>query len=227
MRCSGHLGTSSTCAFRLPHVLKQIDTLLLSPNEAMVEAAGTSQADRLTELLDEYYDCCCCQRPPGGCSSDLRVRLRPRGKLSTETFEALKRAVLAAAQRGYVDIVDFLPRLVTDPEPLAAGSTAEKRSLVREVFTESAANEHLEVLKLMMGMERTKFRIKMYHGGALSRAVAGRHAHVVDFLLEKHEFDWNSADAFQEAVVQGQTATAEQIYNVYPHFFAELAVHAR
>jgi hypothetical protein len=56
---------------------------------------------------------------------------------------------------------------------------------------------------------------------------------VVDFLLEKHEFDWNSADAFQEAVVQGQTATAEQIYNVYPHFrgnrslFAELAVHAR
>jgi len=84
----------------LPHVLKQIDTLLLSPNEAMVEAAGTSQADRLTELLDEYYDCCCCQRPLGGCSSDLRVRLRPRGKLSTETFEALKRAVLAAA-RGY------------------------------------------------------------------------------------------------------------------------------
>jgi hypothetical protein len=73
----------------------------------------------------------------------------------------------------------------------------------------------------------------MYHGRALSRAVAERHAHVVDFLLEKHEFDWNSADAFQEAVVQGQTATAEQIYNVYPHFrgnrslFAELAVHAR
>jgi len=54
-----------------------------------------------------------------------------------------------------VDIVEyFLPRFVTDPEPLAAGSTAEKRSLVREVFTESAANEHLEVLKLMMGIER-------------------------------------------------------------------------
>jgi hypothetical protein len=35
-------------------VLKQVDTLLLSPEEAMVEAAGTGQIDWLNNLFDNY-----------------------------------------------------------------------------------------------------------------------------------------------------------------------------
>jgi hypothetical protein len=104
---------------------------------------------------------------------------------------------------------------------------------VREVFTESAAIGHLEVLKLMMGMERIKRHMKLYHGGALPLSIAAQHTDVVDFLLEKPEFDWNFKDALEEALALGQTATAELIYNVYPRFkenttsFAELAYDGR
>lgn len=40
----------------LPPVLKLLDTLLMSPEEAMIEAAGTGQIEWLGDLLEDF-DC--------------------------------------------------------------------------------------------------------------------------------------------------------------------------
>jgi hypothetical protein len=92
---------------------------------------------------------------------------------------------------------------------------------VWETFTEAAAYGHLAVLEFTMGVQGHRALLRIYHGGALARAIEGHQTPVVDFLLSKCEFDWGLLDMFEEAVAQGQAATAERICNMYPLSRAE------
>jgi hypothetical protein len=208
----------------LPHVLKQMNTSLLSPEEAMVEAAGTGQIEWLNELLKGCTTFALEAVEAAATNGHLKAfqvlydaDWRFEDKISRKAFEALIRAVLATATKGYANVVEHLLALLdTFPTPFAYMYEGYHCSIVRRVFAESAANGHVEVLKIMLEVWTTKRHMKTYSGRALSRAIAGQHAHVVDFLLEKHEFDWNLMDAFEEAVARAQTATAEKIYNAFP-----------
>jgi hypothetical protein len=98
--------------------LKQIDTLLLSLKEAMVEAAGTNQLDWLNDLLDDedYNDCVALDAIEAAAASGhleavevlYDVDYRHEGELLPDKCGALKKALHAAAKKGYMEIVCLL-----------------------------------------------------------------------------------------------------------------------
>lgn len=141
-------------------------------------------------------------------------------ELTKERWGTLKKAVVAAAKKGHVDVVKYLLPKVTDPDPYSG--KPERCWVVWEVFMEAAGNGHVEVVRFMVGFEKIKRHMGLYAGTALFRVIAGRHTDVVDFMLETPGFSWDMPDAFEVALASEQKDTAEKIYGIYPQFKKDL-----
>ncbi|KAF1788726.1 hypothetical protein JG687_00014472 [Phytophthora cactorum] len=95
----------------LSHVLKQISTFLLSPEEALVEAASTNQLDWLQNLLERYDthipDAVLLAASIGDVGTlEILAPLLYRpflGAMSGEAWDVFKKAIPDTADSGYVD----------------------------------------------------------------------------------------------------------------------------
>lgn len=203
----------------LPHVLKQVDTLLMSPKDAVVEAARIGDVDWLWELLGR----CNCATLDAMSVAAANGHLEAVHALyqahycgcplKDDAWKAVKKAAIAATMEGYVDIVEYLLQRLVDRDP-----TSRRAEQIGKIFVEAAGNGQLGVVKFMVGYEKIKRYVAIYASQALPRAIIARQATVVDFLLEQHDFEWSLLDAFEEAVQDNQADTAQKIYEVYPLF---------
>ncbi|KAL4158846.1 hypothetical protein PRNP1_004620 [Phytophthora ramorum] len=138
----------------VPHILKQIDELLMTPEEAMEEAARTGQLDWLDELLVEYD--CSVPNPfvvaaANGQLNIVRVLVfelkNDDEEMDPEYWGALKMAVVAAAENGHVEVVEnLLPELI----PFLIEKTNkmyEVLSTAQEALEGAASNGHLDMVR--------------------------------------------------------------------------------
>ncbi|KAE9266303.1 hypothetical protein PR003_g32170, partial [Phytophthora rubi] len=115
----------------LPHVMDLIDTLLMTPQEALLEAATTDDESWVYDLLNAYRDI---QRPPlyltdalvaaasGGCMGSFDILLwegiaayhGPLYDLPEAIRDMVVKATVGAAENGHLDIVEYVVKEVVD-----------------------------------------------------------------------------------------------------------------
>jgi hypothetical protein len=226
-------GETSSCLFKrlkrqclppqilaLPHVTKLIETLLLTPDEAITEAARTGQADWALELLSYHY---CdistaihhavhrCDAVMVKILLDVFIdEMEPESK--QKAVHALNEGVGAAAGLGYVHIVELL-----------AGEIMYSRRgfrTIRDALDEAAAKGQLQVVKFLIDhAEQIGYidRYRMYpEVDTLTHAIRGGNMAVVDLLLMHPRLRWNLEGAFDAAMKRDDKGLAERIYQMYP-----------
>ncbi|KAE8875955.1 hypothetical protein PF003_g39932 [Phytophthora fragariae] len=158
----------------LPHVLSQINTFLLSPKDAIMEAARAGDDDWLWELVES---CSCVAldaiRVAAACGHFEAVEVLYHtdycgyeGNLKDDKWEALKRATVAAIKGNHLDIVKFLLVKLVDPDPFS-----NRAHEVGQLFVEAAANGQLNVVEFMTGYKELKRHLEIHAREALPRAI--------------------------------------------------------
>ncbi|KAG6617330.1 uncharacterized protein IUM83_02445 [Phytophthora cinnamomi] len=217
----------------LPHVMKQIDRLLMTPEEALLDAAASAEM-RWLNLLLATFSC-------GVSEPFVAAASRGHGKVLKRLLRAVSdahrrgqddpvlmvlEAAAAAGAGGHLKIVHAMLR---SAEEVEGGRAKDKRAAAAKTLKEAARNGHLDVARFVVKHARTQ---RYTAGGkfasrALPLAVANGHKEVVEFLLKLSGFRWDLAGAFAAAVDTKQTELVQRIEGIYPKMFAghNLFVH--
>ncbi|ETP44495.1 hypothetical protein F442_08916 [Phytophthora nicotianae P10297] len=211
----------------LPHVLKLIETMLLTPDEAITEAAKTGQSEWAQQIL-RRFECdtseAFYQAAIRGDSVITEILLDKFLRYMNEqaiqkTEQAMQRAAKAAAEIGQLQIVQllfseiYIYRRAFTPMITAA----------RDILDTATASGSLEVVKYMVNHAVSRQYMDEYsifpEGDTLTRAIMGGQMEVVDFLLKYRGLRWNLRKAFLAAMDRGDKELTERIYNIYPQQF--------
>ncbi|KAG7376083.1 hypothetical protein PHYBOEH_001842 [Phytophthora boehmeriae] len=220
----------------LPHILEQINTLSMTAEEAMIEAAGTGRLQELQRLAVAYPF-----NVPGALvlaaasdfyeATELLLRLLFKLERSIRYSEGvmahLQRAAVAAAEKGNKTVVQLLlstaARLQygenssSDYESDSSDDYYPLRA-AWEVMDEAATHGHLEVVKVAAAYARATYHYPVFElSSAVEYAISGGYADVVDFLL-RQDYRWNVEGSFTFAVTCGEWTIAEMIYENYQHY---------
>lgn len=124
-----------------------------------------------------------------------------------------------AGRNNRVRVVEFLL-----PEAIKSGDMSHRElqacGAAHAVLNDAAGNGQLEVVKCVVkhanenGYE-WRFLVTSSGSEALARAITGKHAGVVDYLLQASGFRWNLVDAFEAAVVTDNEVLVEKIYELF------------
>ncbi|KAG7376646.1 hypothetical protein PHYPSEUDO_012951 [Phytophthora pseudosyringae] len=202
--------SSKLCA--VPHVLEQIRTLLLSPEEAIVEAAMTKQLGWLRSLIEQYEI---------HSSDALLVAARNRDVESMEMIlpnmyypdsnemkdgacAVFEKAVVDAARNGHLDTVRLLlPKL---------DYVDENRDAAWAVINVAAARGHLDILSFAADTADSGGEPTDDTSGALLRAISCGKSAAAIFLVSRYYRIWDLSKGLEEAVVNRMDAVADCIY---------------
>ncbi|KAE8959641.1 hypothetical protein PR002_g30474, partial [Phytophthora rubi] len=206
----------------LPHVMDLIDTLLMTPQEALLEAATTDDGSWVYDLLNAYRDI---QRPPlyltdalvaaasRGCMGSFDILLwegiaayhGPLYDLPEAIRDTVVKATVGAAENGHLDIVEYVVKEVVDgDENDDSGRIVPPWSDIHLALEGAASNGHLDVVKLLTNHARDNVEGHTMHSwsssDALTCAILGQHGEVVEYLMTLvDEFRWNMTLAFEAA----------------------------
>ncbi|KAG7376003.1 hypothetical protein PHYPSEUDO_014689 [Phytophthora pseudosyringae] len=204
----------------LHHVVEQMNALLMTPEEAVAEAATTGKLEWLDSLLRRFPRC-----DP----SDAFLAAVTKNRVAAVTIffafiqrnkdtryrtqSSLKKGVLVSAKNGHLDIVKLvLPKFIYE------GSNA--CHMVWTILEKASANGHLDIVKFAVQYAIDKKCVNEYfwfsETDALSRAIYGGHTEVWRFLLDHTEFDWKLYEAFEVSLAKERQEAAKLIYHVYP-----------
>ncbi|KAF4138701.1 Ankyrin repeats domain-containing protein [Phytophthora infestans] len=210
---------SFPCAITsLPHVLSLIDTLIMSPEEAAIEAARIGQLIWLNEIKHRFKKCDLRDAFVGAAGSghvDIVVRLyiyvdpyKVRGAVGK-----VVNAITRAATNGHLNVIQFL-----------LPKTANRATYEGLIPALDAAAEkgHLGIVKFMVNHAK----LKCYHNwvlgrfrlvDALSCAISSKQTEVVEYLfsLSGSEFHWNFKAAVMAAAHAEQKYLLRRIYELY------------
>ncbi|KAG2835258.1 hypothetical protein PC112_g5770 [Phytophthora cactorum] len=182
----------------LPHVLKLIETMLMTPDEAILEATKTGQSEWALEILGDFE----CDSSEAFYQAAIRgdtvitQMLIDKflddvdGQVLKKTAQAMQRAAVAAAETGRLQIVQllfpeiFVHRRAYTPRFMAA----------RDILDAAAASGSLEIVKFMVEHAEEK--------------------RYVDRRLR-----WNLQRAYIAAMKRGDKDLSERIYDIYPRQF--------
>ncbi|KAE9115758.1 hypothetical protein PF010_g9222 [Phytophthora fragariae] len=216
----------------LPHVMKQIDRLLMTPEEALVDAAATAQMRWLDYLLTKFD--VSVAKPLVAAASRGHVEVLARllrsnsdsgRKGKEDRLKMILAAATAAGGGGHLKMLLALLRYVD----LQRGQEHDKRTGAANTLKEAAGNGQLTVTKFMVKHARTKRYTdgRTFGARALPLAIAGRHKEVVEFLLKQEGFRWDLAGAFAAAVDTKQSELVRRVEDMYPKLFGghNLFVH--
>lgn len=165
----------------LPHVVEALNAMLMSPEEAMMEAAAAGQLKRLKKLHDEW-DC--------------------------DFFQPSDAAVVASAN-GQLDVVTFLLPLIRSNREEAAHEIMETAAVKGHCDVIEAAYKW--EFENREGFRRPSYwyQYPTDPSGALSNAITGGHIDAVKCLLGW--YDWDIVNAIDQALSEKQQAIAELI----------------
>ncbi|KAF1778844.1 Ankyrin repeat-containing domain [Phytophthora cactorum] len=216
----------------LPHVLKLVDTLAMTPEEALEEAVATRQVNWVEELVDRF-ECTLTDAVVHAATIGLQdiVELllnktfgideeatEVEVVIDDDTGDLVEKAIVAAAQNSHLDIVKLLLPLVIGRSRRDYSSSWFR--VVRSVLDAGAANGHLKVVQYMVQHAARNGYAGRYATwpsvDTLSLSILGGHADVADYLVNQSEIIWNLKQAFVTALEKGQTALADRIHEVYP-----------
>ncbi|EGZ18599.1 hypothetical protein PHYSODRAFT_256494 [Phytophthora sojae] len=175
----------------LPHILRQLEDFLLTPDEAMYEAAASGQVARVEELLHRF-DCKLLDpftlAAGNGHVAVVQVMLpellKPRSEPDRDTWEAILDGFFAAGENVHLVILlvlrPFLTRARNRKRKYEAYETAT------HLLENAAGQGHLGIVRFMI-----THATSMYVNGmnaedeslALERAISGKHMDVVEYLL--------------------------------------------
>ncbi|RAW36577.1 hypothetical protein PC110_g7158 [Phytophthora cactorum] len=211
----------------LPHVLKLIETMLMTPDEAILEATKTGQSEWALEILGDFE----CDSSEAFYQAAIRgdtvitQMLIDKflddvdGQVLKKTAQAMQRAAVAAAETGRLQIVQllfpeiFVHRRAYTPRFMAA----------RDILDAAAASGSLEIVKFMVEHAEEKRYVDRYslftEVDTLTRGIVGGHADVLDFLLTHRRLRWNLQRAYIAAMKRGDKDLSERIYDIYPRQF--------
>ncbi|KAE9320883.1 hypothetical protein PF008_g17933 [Phytophthora fragariae] len=214
----------------LPHVMDLIDTLLMTPQEALLEAATTDDESWVHGLLNAYRDT---QRSPlyltdalvaaasGGCMGSFDILLWEGIAAYHGPLYDLPEAIRDMVVK---DIVEYVVKEVVDgDENDDSGRIVPPWSDIHLVLEGAASNGHLDVVKFLTNHARENGYVEgltmhsRSSSDALTCAILGKHGEVVEYLMTLvDEFRWNMKLAFEAAVRGDQHVLAERIYEMYP-----------
>ncbi|EGZ18580.1 hypothetical protein PHYSODRAFT_256456 [Phytophthora sojae] len=224
----------------LAHVLQQLEDLLLSPDEAMLEAAAFGHVTWVQELLGSFE--CELLEPlhvaaANGHAEVLEALLdklvKPPSELDSGTSDALQYALMAAGEHEHLAVLQLLVTCF-----LAAGSTHKREhaaSTVTLVLEDAAAHGQLAVVDFLVTHAAPlfmEFVDPSEESPALAAAIMGWHVDVAWYLLDRDAdgviFDF--VTAFWVALDAGLNDLADRIdvYSLRRHertaLLLELAV---
>ncbi|KAF1778845.1 Ankyrin repeat-containing domain [Phytophthora cactorum] len=202
----------------LPHVLKLIETMLMTPDEAILEATKTGQSEWALEILGDFE----CDSSEAFYQAAIRgdtvitQMLIDKflddvdGQVLKKTAQAMQRAAVAAAETGRLQIVQllfpeiFVHRRAYTPRFMAA----------RDILDAAAASGSLEIVKFMVEHAEEKRYVDRYslftEVDTLTRGIVGGHA---------DRLRWNLQRAYIAAMKRGDKDLSERIYDIYPRQF--------
>ncbi|KAG3113202.1 hypothetical protein PI124_g17670 [Phytophthora idaei] len=141
----------------LPHIMKHIDLLLMTMDEAAIEAATTGDWDWMDELLarhDCFDDIEAITRPAvANDHLDVVQLLMPaffgyHGEMDIYNWGDVLKMAAVAAENGHIDVVKYL--LPKEIDSYLGNSASSLIGALQRVFEEAAANGHVDVVKLMV-----------------------------------------------------------------------------
>ncbi|ETK86566.1 hypothetical protein L915_08808 [Phytophthora nicotianae] len=142
---------SFPCAIlALRHVLSHIDTLLMSPDEAAIEAARTGQLKWLNEIIHRFDECDLRDafvEAAGSGHADIVARLYVyiEPTLEDEVQEAVARvckAITRAATSGHLNVMQFL---LSEKVDLFETTGVTTYKGIIPAFDSAAENGHLDI----------------------------------------------------------------------------------
>ncbi|GMF35349.1 unnamed protein product [Phytophthora lilii] len=216
----------------LHHVMKNIDTLLMSPEEALTVAARSGHFEWMQSLVARFeYNKFGSQGQhaletalqAGVSSGNLAVVKQIVGIMDRQTFkdDRIRHACLrSAACNGHIDTLKYL--LVCNYEHLYY--------LLKSVFIWTVESGRLDAVEFLVGYIRANWKsIKQDASSTLAYAIRAGHSGIAEYLLGLNDFRWDLIKALKVAVCAGNANIAKKIYEVYPrlnegkNLFVELA----
>ncbi|ETP44481.1 hypothetical protein F442_08923 [Phytophthora nicotianae P10297] len=218
---------SFPCAIlALRHVLSHIDTLLMSPDEAAIEAARTGQLKWLNEIIHRFDECDLRDafvEAAGSGHADIVARLYVyiEPTLEDEVQEAVARvckAITRAATSGHLNVMQFL---LSEKVDLFETTGVTTYKGIIPAFDSAAENGHLDIVKFMVNhakLKKYKWILAEWRlVDALSCAIFLKHTEIVEFLFSVFEgFHWNLKSALIAAVHAEGKDIIKRIYELYP-----------
>ncbi|ETK86569.1 hypothetical protein F442_08920, partial [Phytophthora nicotianae P10297] len=211
----------------LPHVLSLINTMLMSPEEAAIEAARTGQSRWLRDIIHRFEGCGIKEAFLIAAGSgqvvvvaDLYTYIDPICEDEVpDTIELVFKAVRRAARGGHSKVIEFL---LSDEDDLLF--KPNRGALLRKLtpaLENAAAEGYLDIVKFMIthgSLKNYKWAcIRWGRGDALALAIYHKHDDVVEFLFSVFEdFHWNLKSALIAAVHAEGKDIIKRIYELYP-----------
>ncbi|KAG2977410.1 hypothetical protein PC121_g17421 [Phytophthora cactorum] len=202
--------------------MKHIDLLLMTMDEAAIEAATTGDWDWMDELLarhDCFDDIEAITRPAvANGHLDVVQLLMPaffgyHGETDIYNWENVLKMAAVAAENGHIDVVKYL--LPKEIDSYLGNSASSLIGALQRVFEEAAANGHVDVVKMMVERNCEGIRYLRSKKDALSRAILGLQLEMADFLLGLNEFRWNLPKACEAAISTRQHSLVQKIVEAY------------
>jgi hypothetical protein len=230
----------------LGHVVEAIDTLLMTPVEAVVEASTTRQLRWLRTLLDGY-DRQVLHDALVGVARDghndavklliLEVIGAQIGSLDEDTMKTLTAAAVAAAEKGHLAVVEFLLEIEleredefddedeSDDESDEDSEDEASHKAAWKVLDAAARTGHLSVVKLAMEFAPEDELLAFERSDALDLAIRGGYEDIAVFLLQPRMYTWKYAEALECAIDQEQHRIAEVLFQNFEdgNFLGDLA----
>jgi hypothetical protein len=214
----------------LPHVTELIDAFRMTPREAAQRAVTTGQSKWLGQLIssdginvtspDMLADAAA-KGYDGVVELLLPALLNFRHESNQARWKTLLAAVVAASANGcYSTLPMMLPKLHV--RELRGDEQNVVVTAVEKVLDEAAERECLDAVALIV--KHAEDESYAYTIGekcrALSRAAAGGHTALVEYLLSlnKWYWKWDLPHAVDAAVEMKQTAIATKLYGDNPEY---------
>ncbi|POM78866.1 Hypothetical protein PHPALM_3554 [Phytophthora palmivora] len=208
----------------LPHIIKHIDQLLMSHDDAVLEATETGQLEWIKQLLPTIcYDHLTVFRTAASygyldITTWLTLQIRNQkeeGQLDYYVPSILKEAIMNATYNGHHKIVQFL---LEDLETNADDEDErdEVNAIAWKVLKTAAYSGCLEVVKhaaeyaheaLVTGPASTFSK-------ALTNAIDRGHFEVASFLINERQYHWDLKMAFEQALLLKHQLILEAIYEL-------------
>jgi hypothetical protein len=216
----------------LPHIIKAIDILLMSPAEVIVEAARTGDQKWLRSLLDEYGHTVLKEAVVAAAQDGHTAAVKllmaeiivvQTGSLNYESWRILTDAAMAAGGRGHLAVVQILlDQMEAENEKSDEGCSEFSYDASWKVMDAAAASRQLQVVRLAAVYAREEFGVRASDQcQALRLAISGGFTEIVNFLLEPSRFSWSHAEALDQAILEGQREIADLIYAKCSPTYAE------
>ncbi|EGZ18482.1 hypothetical protein PHYSODRAFT_249835 [Phytophthora sojae] len=214
----------------LPHVLQQLDLLLMTHVEAVEEAMHTGQMAWVKQLLPTFsYDHLEVLIVAAQCghldivkwlSAEVRSHasdVEADGKLEYNALDILEEAIMNAGGNGRLEVVKCLMsevKISSDEEDNEVDMLNEVAWRVLDLATQMGRVEVVKfVAEYARETEETGPASEMSR--ALSNAIDNGHKDVVKVLISAPQFHWEMAPAFKQALMARQQGIVEIIYELH------------